>query len=288
MGCTGKGSLERWPWRGQESVSKLLHSLSWGWGAEGGGCCEAGVGWVSCRRPQLPRLCPQGWASRARRAGGGRQRRARAARRGRAAGGAVSGEGPGAGPGEERAPGGAQRRVPSRRCRPAAPSRTMATDSKCAWPCRPRVGGRGPQRWEVLLFGHLSLCRARGPASGVPRAPGRALGPLPTTLRYQAGLQRRRWSWQPTREGCGRRACAARRWRGRCDAVGQRGRGAEGPALAVVWGQCPQAQGQASGSPWRCEFKVPLEFWAGFADLPLGIRFLDLLGCPVAPLGPRY
>lgn len=171
-----------------------------------------------------------------------------AARRGRAAGGAVRGAAPRAREAWQgaRAWLGFAQGSPAAGGRSAAPSRTMATDSKCARAVE-APGGR-PQGPGV---GSSPLCDAclyvglSGPVAGVSLRPRRAPAPLPITLRYQAGLQRFRWSWQPAPEGCGRRMCAAQRWRGRCDAVGQKGLPSQpfgGIALrprASLWGVLP-------------------------------------------------
>lgn len=63
-------------------------------------------------------------------------------------------------------------------------------------------------------------------------------------------------------------------------AEGQRGRGG---CPCCRLGAVPSGPGPGFGdprhpgttSPGCCEFKVRLEFWVGFADLPLGIRCLD-------------
>lgn len=262
---------------GRAFPSCCIHCLGGGevWGED---AAKRGWGGSAAGRPQLPRLCPRGWAPRARRAGGGRQRRARAG----GAAGARGGRGcerrgpPRAGPGEERAPGWAQRRVPSRRGRPAAPSRTMATDSKCAL-------GRGGPGWAAAgprggKFSSLDTCPYAGLADQHlgPHRPRRTLGPLPITLRYQAGLQRRRWSWKPS-GGMWQKGVRRTEMVGtlRCGgAEGQRGLPFS-PLGAVPSGPGPgfgEPCHQGTTSPWRCEFKVRLEFWVGFAVLPLGIR----------------
>lgn len=189
---------------------------------------------------------PVGLAPRARRAGGGRLRRARAG----GAAGARGGRGcerrgpPRAGPGEERAPGWAQRRVPSSRGRPAAPGRTMATDSKCA-PGRGGPGGRlrGPGVGSSPLWTPVLMPGSRTSLWGPPR-PRTTRGALPITFATRQDSEAQ-VALEPPREGCGRRACAARRWRGRCAAAGQRAEGLPLQSLGAV----PSGPGPGFGGP---------------------------------------
>lgn len=167
----------------------------------------------------------------------------------------------------------------------------MATDSKCARAVeapggRPRGSGVG----SSPLSDACVYARLAGPAAGVSPHPREGPCPsLPITLCSQAGLERRRWSWQPVREGCGRRASAGRR-----DGGTLRCHGAAGPVITALRGQCPQAHSQPFGSPAT---KAPPVFGAVSSRFVLssgldlraclfGIRVPGLPGCSVAPHEP--
>lgn len=243
----GKGA-----WRGGPGVARrafpscCIHCLGGG-EVRGADAAKRGWGGSAAGRPQLPELCPQGWAPRARRAGGGRQRRARAARRGRAAGGAVSGEAPRA-------------RGLARSARLAGLSAgspaAAAAPQPPAGPWRLTVSalGRGGPRWEAAgprggKFSSLDTCPYAGLADQRLGFPSPLDGPLvlcPSPFATSRDFRGAGGPGSPFRRDV---AEGRAPHEGGGDAGMRWGGEAEGAALAVVWGQRPQAQGQALGIP---------------------------------------